>query len=416
MVDSSLSIRICLVMMVKNEQGTLPRCLDAVLPWVHAWSICDTGSTDRTKEILTSLSQTCACPAFLWEEGFQNFGYNRTCCLDRTRKWIHSLPLEGDTTTRPRWFFLCLDADMIWHVDDSSLDSFSSSLQHSPVWYVVQRQQQLSYINIRLIDAEYKVECRGPTHEYYAIENAPNPVHVHPLVWIEDRGDGGCKTNKLSRDLRLLRADLEKNPCNPRSMFYLANTLRDMQNYDHAIAWYRKRIESKGWDQEVYCSWIYVADCLSQKKKKEDHHSSFSGLQDEMVLCWMSAIECLPDRPEAYGRWASFAFQSFEYGACYVLCQYLRALPTSTTSSSYPLFSETQWKERRMWEWLSMICAKLEKWEEGKEASQRLLELIRSSSKVDPTTDSTPDPWWKPALHNVEFYTRQCARCSQPTT
>jgi len=42
---------ISLVMMVKNESAIIRRCLDSVKGVIDYWVICDTGSTDGTKEI-----------------------------------------------------------------------------------------------------------------------------------------------------------------------------------------------------------------------------------------------------------------------------------------------------------------------------------------------------------------------------
>ena len=42
---------IVLCMIVKNQEDVLARCLESVRPLLSAWIICDTGSTDRTREI-----------------------------------------------------------------------------------------------------------------------------------------------------------------------------------------------------------------------------------------------------------------------------------------------------------------------------------------------------------------------------
>ena len=42
-------MRICLNMIVKNESAVIERCLRSVKPFVHAWAISDTGSTDGTR-------------------------------------------------------------------------------------------------------------------------------------------------------------------------------------------------------------------------------------------------------------------------------------------------------------------------------------------------------------------------------
>ena len=44
-------MKINLVMIVKNEERSLKRCLEAVKPLVDRMIVVDTGSYDRTREI-----------------------------------------------------------------------------------------------------------------------------------------------------------------------------------------------------------------------------------------------------------------------------------------------------------------------------------------------------------------------------
>ena len=50
-------ISLSLCMIVKNEEKVLPRILKPMKEIVDKILICDTGSTDRTKEIIRELQQ-----------------------------------------------------------------------------------------------------------------------------------------------------------------------------------------------------------------------------------------------------------------------------------------------------------------------------------------------------------------------
>ena len=43
---------IVLTMIVRNEERVIERCLASVRPYVDGYVICDTGSTDRTIELI----------------------------------------------------------------------------------------------------------------------------------------------------------------------------------------------------------------------------------------------------------------------------------------------------------------------------------------------------------------------------
>ena len=46
------NISLCLCMIVRDEAGTIERCLESCRPAIDYWVICDTGSTDRTPELI----------------------------------------------------------------------------------------------------------------------------------------------------------------------------------------------------------------------------------------------------------------------------------------------------------------------------------------------------------------------------
>jgi glycosyltransferase involved in cell wall biosynthesis len=43
---------LCLTMIVKNEENILERCFDSIKDYIDFWIICDTGSTDNTKQFI----------------------------------------------------------------------------------------------------------------------------------------------------------------------------------------------------------------------------------------------------------------------------------------------------------------------------------------------------------------------------
>jgi hypothetical protein len=88
------------------------------------------------------------------------------------------------------------------------------------------------------------------------VENIPSEI-----IRIDDKNDGGCKADKFERDIRLLTEEVEEQPTNARSHFYLARSLHDAGRIQHAIIQYQKRIELGGWREEVWYSHYQIAKC-----------------------------------------------------------------------------------------------------------------------------------------------------------
>jgi len=74
-------------------------------------------------------------------------------------------------------------------------------------------------------------------------------------------GDGRCKEDKYERDERLLRRELEMDSENPRTVFYLANTLKDQGKFAQAIPYYLKRTHMGGFFAEGDLSFTNLVQC-----------------------------------------------------------------------------------------------------------------------------------------------------------
>lgn len=90
-----MSTGISLCMIVRNEEARIERAITSALPWVDEVIICDTGSNDRTLDIIRDL-QTKVIPFVVFEEPWRSdFSYHRNQVASRaSNDWI--LVLDGD--------------------------------------------------------------------------------------------------------------------------------------------------------------------------------------------------------------------------------------------------------------------------------------------------------------------------------
>jgi glycosyltransferase involved in cell wall biosynthesis len=233
--------RLCLNMIVKNESKIIERLIRSVLPLIDSYCICDTGSTDDTPAIIERVMREANVPGEVVHEPFKNFGYNRTFALQAAKPW-------GE-------FALLIDADMKLVITPA----FSKDILKPSVGSVsiMQRAGELEYYNVRIINLQIGATCRCPTHEYYDIPGGYEQIRSTAL-WIDDVGDGGCKSDKFERDVRLLKGGLEEDPNNPRYHFYLANSYSSLGRAEEAIPHYKRRIEIGGWVEEVFQSCLQL--------------------------------------------------------------------------------------------------------------------------------------------------------------
>lgn len=238
-------MRLVLILMVRNEEKILTRCLEAVESVVDAFCIHDTGSTDKTCEIAREFLKTHE--GTLSESEWKNFGHNRTLSFQAAQTYVRDVLQWNLKET----YGLLLDADMVF------LEGALREQNLTETGYtIVQCAGTLEYPNCRLVRMDYNWVCRGVTHEYW---DGPTVGLSKDVCRIDDRNDGGCKSDKFERDARLLEQGLQEEPNNVRYLFYLAQTYHSLERWKDAIRMYKKRIAAGGWVEEIWYSHYMIA-------------------------------------------------------------------------------------------------------------------------------------------------------------
>ncbi|WP_234336925.1 glycosyltransferase [Streptomyces xylophagus] len=263
---------LCLCMIVKNESLVIERCLEAVRPLVDYWVISDTGSTDGTQDLIRKVLD--GVPGELHEDPWVDFGHNRTRNIQHARG-------KAD-------YLLTLDADHVMRQDGPlpRLTAGSYMLRYDAPG----TQHRFKH----LMRGDWLWRYEGVTHEYPCTDEPDTQENLDALV-IEDQADGGCRSDKFERDARLLRRELARDPDNPRTVFYLANTERDLGHVEEAIALYERRAAMGGWGEEVYCSLLEAGTLRAEKT------DDWPGAMDAFSRAW----DGRPQRLEACYELAS---------------------------------------------------------------------------------------------------------------
>jgi glycosyltransferase involved in cell wall biosynthesis len=220
---------VVLALMMKDEDRVLQRCLKSVRPFIDAWCIMDTGSTDQSVTLAQLMME--GVPGDLIRSEWVNFGANRAELV------AHAQTL-GD-------YLLLMDADNELVVTGERPEHLAATM------YNVYTRGDDCWTP-RLIKSGMNWAYVGTTHEYLAcITDTPTTKGRCTWWQLEHYGDGARRPRKAAEDETMLRAELAVDPDNPRVNFYLANALRDQGKYAEALKYYQRRVELGGWMVEA---------------------------------------------------------------------------------------------------------------------------------------------------------------------
>ncbi len=249
-------------MIVKNEVHIVAEVLDVVAPYISSWVIVDTGSDDGTQDLIRNHMARLGIPGELHERPWRNFGHNRTEALSLAQGHAdYILIMDADDTFVGTPDFTRLDADIY----------LMRYFGHNDVFWVPQ-----------LFRDGVHVRWQGVTHEYATWDDSCVAVRLEGDYNIGDRhlSTRNLSGEKYVRDRDLLLAELERNPADTRSAFYLAQSYFCLGDLVNARKWYARRIEMGGWKEEVGYSMYKLA--LSMEQSGEP----WPDVQDAYLRAW----------------------------------------------------------------------------------------------------------------------------------
>lgn len=303
---------VALICMVKDEEAVLQRMIDSVRPFIDKIIALDTGSTDRTIEILK------ANGAEVYEYPWEDFGRSRTRLMKLAKG-------------KADWL-LFLDAD--WTISwPESPEVVKAKLDPAVSCYVMLHGDDVPFWKPYLTRGDLDWRYVGACHEYLdRSANSPQLpgvlVHVPPC-------DPATRLSRHHRNLALLLAEYKQDPKNPRTVFYLANTYRDLCNWPLARLFYLQRAEMGDFAEEVFLSKMAAAHILlSDSRFGLLPNQKIDPNPDQVLLELWAAFAYRPTRAEPL-FWLSRAYMKRDMIG--------NAIATNTLRLSIPQPDEVLW-------------------------------------------------------------------------
>ena len=274
---------ICLATVCKNEEECIERLLESVHKFIDYWVIVDTGSTDRTCEIIEEYFKKKGIPGELHHDEWVSMGHNKTKMMayakDKTDYLIH------------------VDADdyMVGQVEREDLKEGNHAFFFTvarggtkyKTWVVFDNRVTWRFIGV----AHTLIKC-VEVPNFQTLDLSEKPYYMVSVLSVGARSQDPEKYYKDALNLQKQFFDTlldDPDDLNIRSVFYTAQSYLDCGRTEEALRWYRLYTKmSDVWIEEKFESHMRIARCMM-----------LLGWDLNKIINQMTiAIEMFPDRAE----------------------------------------------------------------------------------------------------------------------
>ena len=271
MTDDVRRQSICLTMIVRDEAHIVGEVLDATAPFIDYWVVVDTGSTDGTPDLIRSHMERLGIPGELHERPWRDFGHNRSEALTLAQgKADYIWMMDADDTVIGVPPFRGLTADcyaVLIREDPGNIFWRRQLFRDGVPWY---------YQGV----LHEHAQCDEPFTEEILCDDFQ--IHSRRL------GARGKDPEKWAKDAAVLLAYVSDRPDDERSVFFLAQSYYHARDFENARAWYARRAEMGGWEEEVFYSLLQLGRCLAELRAPDTQ------VEDAYARAWAY----LPTRAE----------------------------------------------------------------------------------------------------------------------
>ena len=222
-------ISICLIM--KNEATRLESCLQPLLPLGYEILIADTGSSDESKKI-----------AYRYTDKVYDYQWNNDFAAARN--------FIADKATNE--FVLFIDADEIITEVKKELLEKLVNLRIGGIGSVIRinnftrgAEQYSGRERVSRLFSKKTYQYEGIIHEQVVSIRAKSNIYYNvPIVMhhVGYEGDVITRRKKTSRNIKLLKIQLEKKPEDPYVLYQLGKSYYMQKDYIKACKWFEKAL------------------------------------------------------------------------------------------------------------------------------------------------------------------------------
>jgi len=251
---------LALAMMVKDEAARVTVSLQSCIDIVDKVIILDTGSADGTQKVIKDFCRIHGKPCLMKESTFVDFSTSRNELLAFAENQAEFLLLldSNDELQNAENLREFLEP----RLDQDHEEGFlvNQCLYSGPA-------EVLDFYNVRVIRNNRGWRYQGVVHEYLCNGDKRITERIPEIRLYQDRtADDGRTQARFPRDEELLLAEYWRNPHDPRTVFYLAQTYLCMRDHERGLKYYKIRSGMSGFHEETYEALLQCGVCAQAQE------------------------------------------------------------------------------------------------------------------------------------------------------
>ena len=357
----------CFATMCKNEEHCIQNTLESVYKHIDYWIVCDTGSTDKTCEIIRKFFEEKGIPGELHIDEWVGFDHNKTLMMKRAKdKADYVLHLDADDL---------LINDLEFTKEDIGGDAYFMNVTRGDL-----KWKAFIIFNNRLTwkfcgVAHTIIKCIEKEH--YITKDI---THKEAYISGEGIGSRAFDSNKFLYDAEKLKKQFfdtlfnDPDGLNTRSVFYTAQSYQDSGMHEEAIKWYRLYTKlNDSWIEEKFEAHMRISLCMMEL------NYNLKDIEMEMF----KAINLEEDRAEPHYHLGLYCNQIGEYEKGYSYFKSSKSKDLDKIKQKYVLFIRENMYGDYNNDELSVSCFWTKRFEEGYNYLLEIIDDNRFTSQKD---------------------------------
>ena len=341
---------LCFATMCKNEEHCIQNTLESVYKYIDYWVVCDTGSTDRTCEIVKTFFEEKGIPGELHVDEWAGFDVNKTLMMGRAKdKADYVMHLDADDL---------LVGDFEFKNEDAGYDAYYIPVKRGvaewKAWIIFNNRVTwkfcgVAHTTIKCLEKPNGITSFGMTNRgFYISGEGIGSRAFDPKKYYHD----AVKLEKQFWDTLIDDPD----DLNMRSAFYTAQSYMDSDMPEEALKWNTMYMKlNGGWIEEKFEAQMRISLCMM--KLNYSH--------DRIIQEMEKAISMFPDRAEPNYHIGAFCNRIGRHQEAYTYLTKALSIDINKVKEKYILFVDQEAYGKNLYDELSVACFWTDRYQEG---------------------------------------------------